>query len=202
MTPDWYPWYARDFRKDTLHLTLAQDGAYRRLIDEYMLSAAPLPDDDVALARILGVQKKQWLAVSTVVRAFFEASHGRLVHKRCEQELHAQALHLQSKRTRAKNAANARWRNERENKDIVASAMRPHSTSNTSAMQSDATRQDIKKKSPSSIESAGSLASALRTGALASQLEPEAPPPLPHKRPNETSLEELNTILAKRRNTA
>src|SRR5262249_4899577 len=38
---DWYPWYSDLYEADTLHLTPAQDGIYRRLIDWYMSKRRP-----------------------------------------------------------------------------------------------------------------------------------------------------------------
>ena len=107
---DWYPWYPTHFRRKTLHLTLAEDGAYRRLIDEYMILREALPDDDGALARLLGVSIEGWLAVAPAVRPYFRsAANGRLVHTRCEQELAAQENRKRRYSQRAKKAAFAKY---------------------------------------------------------------------------------------------
>ncbi len=106
---DWYPWFVDDFRRDTLHLSLAEDGAYRRLIDEYMRIRGPLPGDDASLARVLGVGLDEWLAVAPKVRRYFRFQQGRLMHKRCEQELRAQELRSKVKSESGKKAALTRW---------------------------------------------------------------------------------------------
>lgn len=90
MTLDWYPFFVVDYRRDTYHLTLEEDGAYRRLIDEYMVTRAPLPNDDAALARIVGIPKTEWDRLAIVVRRFFRLRNDKLFHKRCERELRAQ----------------------------------------------------------------------------------------------------------------
>lgn len=105
---DWYPWYINDFRRDTLHLSLAEDGAYRRLIDEYMSLRAPLPDDDRTLARIVGADLSEWLSVSEKVRSFFRVREGKLHHKRCDQELRAQDIKTKRFSERGKKAAFAK----------------------------------------------------------------------------------------------
>jgi len=87
MALDWYPWYVLDFRRDTLRLSLAQEGAYRRLIDEYMLTRGPLPDDDVSLARILGTGLPDWLNVAQAVRPYFKSKGGQLFHGLVQQYL-------------------------------------------------------------------------------------------------------------------
>jgi uncharacterized protein YdaU (DUF1376 family) len=89
---DWYPFFVVAYRRDTYHLGLAEDGAYRRLIDEYMLTRESLPSDDAALARILGISVSEWSAVAPRIRKFFRLRNGRLHHKRCEQEIRAQLL--------------------------------------------------------------------------------------------------------------
>lgn len=106
---DWYPWFVDDFRRKTLHLSLAEDGAYRRLIDEYMRVRGPLPNDDQSIARMLGVGVSEWLAVEIKVRAFFRVKDGSLYHKRCEQELRAQELRFKTFSKRGQKAAFAKY---------------------------------------------------------------------------------------------
>lgn len=84
---DWFKSYPADYRDDTWHLTLAEHGAYKLLIDHYMHHEKPLPDNDNALASIVGVDPKTWATVSANVRVFFTPKKGKLVHKRCEAEL-------------------------------------------------------------------------------------------------------------------
>jgi uncharacterized protein YdaU (DUF1376 family) len=109
---DWYPFYPTDFRRDTLHLSLAEDGAYRRLIDEYMILRGPLPDDDAALSRLLGVGIEEWLKVAPAVRKFFRsAANGLLFHRRCDREIAAQNNRNSRLSQRGKKAAFAKWNN-------------------------------------------------------------------------------------------
>jgi len=157
----WYPWNVQDYRRDTMHLSLAEDGAYRRLIDEYMTIEGALPNNDAALARLVGTTMDEWLAVAPNVRAFFKPSNDKLVHKRCEQELHAQRMRNARRSQAASVAATARHQRDRENKEIIATSMRNASGSHAFAMRFDATRQDKERKRED-----GSLATALPTGAL------------------------------------
>lgn len=109
MVLDWFPWHPTKFRRKTYHLSLAEDGAYRRLIDEYMITREPLPNDDAALARILGIPKAEWECVAPNVMAFFRARNDRLFHKHCEEELRAQEVRHNRNHDRAKKAAFARY---------------------------------------------------------------------------------------------
>ena len=68
-------------------LSLTEHGAYRLLIDHYMMTEKPLPDDDQALARIIGATPKEWARITMVIRAFFVPENGMLRHKRCDEEL-------------------------------------------------------------------------------------------------------------------
>lgn len=80
----YYPAYPTIWQSDTSHLTLAEDGAYHRLVDHYMLTRSPLPEDDRSLARILGVGLDEWLIVKAAVVAFFKPLNGRLMHTFCD----------------------------------------------------------------------------------------------------------------------
>jgi len=69
---DWYPWYFLIYDEATMHLNPYQDGCYRRLIDHYMKTRSSLPDNDAALARIVGDSEANWVAMaSPLVRPFF-----------------------------------------------------------------------------------------------------------------------------------
>jgi len=81
---DWYPWRGVLYRRDTGRLTLAEHGAYRALIDAYMMDhAGPLPDNDRALAVLARCSIDEWLAVAPAVRPFFQSVNGHLTNKRC-----------------------------------------------------------------------------------------------------------------------
>lgn len=108
---DWYPWFPTRFKRKTYQLTLAEDGAYRRLIDEYMTTRSPLPDDDRALARILGVSAEEWAAVAPSVRQYFKPRDGLLKHKTCDEELGAQDRRKERYSARGKKAAFAKYSN-------------------------------------------------------------------------------------------
>ena len=105
----WYPWYPVEFRRDTLRLSLAEEGAYRRLLDEYMITRGSLPDDDMAIARIVGVGMPEWQTVAPAVRSFFKSQNGKLIHKRCEEEIRVQDLRMEQFSERGKKAAFARY---------------------------------------------------------------------------------------------
>lgn len=107
---DWYPWYFTLFEQDTMHLNPYQDGCYRRLIDHYMKTRAPLPDNDAALARIIGDSEVNWVAMaSPLVRPFFQSRKGRLYLKRCEDILDYQDKKVSKLSESGKKGAEKRW---------------------------------------------------------------------------------------------
>lgn len=110
---DWYPWYPALYRADTLHLTAEQDGIYRRLIDHYMETRLPLPDNNMALARIAAVSPECFEHAASILRAFFQqCPDGLLRHKRCDIELDAQDERSGKRSDRARHAATIRWQNQ------------------------------------------------------------------------------------------
>lgn len=105
---DWYPWYSGVHKADTLHLTLAQEGAYRRLIDHYMETRLPLPEDAVSLSRIVGVSTEEWSAIADQLLGMFVEKGGKLHHKRCDIELEKQDGLSKTRSKVAKAAAEKR----------------------------------------------------------------------------------------------
>ncbi len=120
MIPDWYPFFVVDYRRDTYDLSLEEDAAYRRLIDEYMVTRQPLPNDDAVLARIVGIPKTEWTRLAVKVRRYFKPKNDKLWHKRCELELRAQNARHNSIRERAKKGGIAK---ALKYKQLAASSM-------------------------------------------------------------------------------
>ena len=144
----WFPWYPVHFQRDTLHLSLAEDAAYRRLIDAYMLQGQPLPDDDRALCRLVGCDFDEWMAIAKNVRAMFKTGEDGKLHKtKCDNLLNEQQK-LSGGRSRAgKKGANIRWNKKKtkNGKSYGKSITEPEQTdgnANGKAMASDATKQN------------------------------------------------------------
>jgi len=115
---DWFPWYPALYRADTLDLTLEQDGAYRRLLDHYMETRLPLPNNDTALSRIIGISINEFQAIAPQVKCKFKTKGDHLHNKRCDIELNRQDV-LSKKRS---DVAKAAHKKRNKNKDNQASA--------------------------------------------------------------------------------
>ena len=83
-----YPHNIGDFRKDTPHLSPAQKGIYRDLLDYAYATEKPLPDDIDMLSRVCGALKATERGmVGALLREFFvETQHG-WEHKRVVAEI-------------------------------------------------------------------------------------------------------------------
>src|SRR2546422_11657227 len=71
-------WWIDRWRKSTAYtdMTLAQQGAYRNLLDELWLRDGLLPDDDRILAKVSG-SAVEWPSVrSSVMQRFYRTTNG------------------------------------------------------------------------------------------------------------------------------
>lgn len=115
----WYPWKPNKFKGDTMHLTALQDGIYRRLIDHYMETKEPLPDSDIALARVAGVTVDEFVDNSKIIRAFFIADDkGRLKNKECDKNLKKEKQMSKSYAERGKKGGKAKALKDKETQGL------------------------------------------------------------------------------------
>lgn len=159
---EWYPKDVTAYRLDTRHLTTLEHGAYNLLIDEYMLTRQPLPDDDRALASIAKMPLVEWSQIAPTIRAFFRARAGLLTLKRCDAILNAQDNSSKRLSQNAKKAAEKRWSTV---KDLDASRMPDACVEHAPAMLGDARGRLESKKD--AVSTASSREAAADTKALA-----------------------------------
>jgi uncharacterized protein YdaU (DUF1376 family) len=120
-----YPHSIGDYRRDTMHLTLLEHGAYRQLLDLYYLNECEL--DANALRLICARSEDEIRAAQTVLDEFFEKTENGYKHKRCEAEI----AKYRQKSDKAKASAEARWgKKQSGNKERNANAMRTHNGRN------------------------------------------------------------------------
>lgn len=88
MSNHWYKFYPGDFSRDTSDLSLEEEGAYRRLIDHYMMTGQPIPDDIHRIRRVLkGISLQKTRKIWRVLSRFFDEKNGVFYHKKCEENL-------------------------------------------------------------------------------------------------------------------
>lgn len=110
---DWYPFYYIAYKADTLNFSLAEDGAYRRLIDFYMETREPLPDNEAALCRIIGIGINEFRTVAEQVLSKFESIDGVLHNEKCNTELDRQDRLTKKRSTAGKKSAEKRNKNNK-----------------------------------------------------------------------------------------
>jgi len=110
------PWFADAYMADTRHLSLEEDGAYRRLLDIAWRSAHnALPDDDKRIAMMLGISPKRWARLKPVVMAFWTLTSRGWQQKKLTETFRA----AQKKSRKCSQAANTRWKSKSlENNDL------------------------------------------------------------------------------------
>jgi uncharacterized protein YdaU (DUF1376 family) len=116
MSAPFYRFFPSDFYAKAGHLSLLEHGAYRQLIDRYMLHAGPLPFDMPKLYRYLhATSKEEQQAVQTVVEEFFRMDGSLLRHARCDAEIAFQ----RRKSAAAAGSASNRWFKKEQQKHEI-----------------------------------------------------------------------------------
>lgn len=114
---NYYERHLGDYAKDAGHLSLVEHGAYTLLLDRYYSTEAAIPKADIYRV-CRAVTKAEKDAVQTVLREFFHL-HGEVYrHNRCEEEIARAA----EKRGKARESANARWKDKRPTSEGNANA--------------------------------------------------------------------------------
>lgn len=88
MSLPYFPFFPSDFEAKTSHLTIAEDGAYNRLLRLcWMTPRCSIPADPEWIARRLRVSDDEFEAsVKPVLREFFKLSRGRYYNPRLREE--------------------------------------------------------------------------------------------------------------------
>jgi len=116
-----YPRHLGDYIRDTVGLTMLEDGAYTRLLDQYYVREAPLPADKEMLYRIArATSKAERQAVDSILLQFFTDGPDGWRQKRADMELQAQSERSAS----ARESAKRKW--EKHHANAHANAMRTH----------------------------------------------------------------------------
>lgn len=103
---NYYEHHLGDYMRDTAHLSILEDGVYRRLLDAYYAREAPLPTDLRECCKLArAVSKPERDAVGYVLREFFSLSDDGYRQSRADREI----ARFQAKQAKAKSSANARW---------------------------------------------------------------------------------------------
>lgn len=117
---NFFKFHLGDYYKKTSHLSMIEDGAYRRLMDAIYLRECPLPRDKKQIYRLVKASTKaEKIAVDSVLAEFFTLTDEGYSNPRCDEEIAS----VREKSAKAAQSANARW------SDANASAIAQQSNS-------------------------------------------------------------------------
>jgi uncharacterized protein YdaU (DUF1376 family) len=103
---NYYEHHLGDYMRDTAHLSLIEDGAYRRLLDAYYIRERPLPADVRECCKLARASTKpERAAVGYVLGQFFKAEADGHHQVRADDEI----AKFQDKQGKARSSANKRW---------------------------------------------------------------------------------------------
>jgi len=109
-TDAWMPLWIGAYLADTQRLTRDQHGGYLLLLMAYWREGGALADDDEELAAIVKATPKEWAQLRPRMAKFFTVADGVWFHKRVEQELAGAKERSEKSSSKAKKAAQARWK--------------------------------------------------------------------------------------------
>lgn len=137
---NYYELHLGDYLKDTLHLSMLEDGAYQRLLGAYYSREGGIPKDQVyRVARATTAPERK--AVDSVLKEFFKLANGVWIKDRCEQEI----ARYRERQEKARNSANARWHPSERNANASETHM-PSQCSPVSSLQSPDLRKESETK--------------------------------------------------------
>ena len=146
MSLPYFPMYPSDYEAKTSHLTIAEDGAYFRLLRLcWMTTGCSLPDDDAWImrrARAPSDDEKQ--AIRTILDEFFTLKNGRWINERLVSEFkEAESKHLKRKKAGRKGGS-AKSLKSNDNEPSNATAMPEQCSSNQNQNQNQSLLYDTK----------------------------------------------------------
>lgn len=111
----YYRRFTGDYLKDTLELSMEEDGAYNRLLDSYYAKET-LPADPERLYRIArAMTDSERKAIDKVVRIYFRQEGDRLFQDRVERELAARREFLKEQARKSRLGVEERLRRKAPN---------------------------------------------------------------------------------------
>jgi uncharacterized protein YdaU (DUF1376 family) len=82
----YYKFNIKDWSRDTSHLSVEEEGVYRRLLDHYYESELPIPTETKSVIRRLRLGGHEE-ATSVILGEFFSLEEDGYHHKRCDDEI-------------------------------------------------------------------------------------------------------------------
>lgn len=123
---NYYERHIGDYIRDTVSLTMLEDGAYNRLLDQYYQSERPLPADKKEIYRLARANSAaERKAVDYVLQRYFEATDEGYRQKRCDEVIEEFWERDQGKESKRENDRE-RQRRARERRAQLFDQLRAH----------------------------------------------------------------------------
>ena len=107
---NYYRRWIADYQAKTQHLSMAEEGAYTRLLDFCYAHEGPLPANQKELFRIAkAVSRSDRKAVTNVVEKFFILMHDGYHNSRADEEIGVAKQAIERQREEGRKAAEKRW---------------------------------------------------------------------------------------------
>lgn len=132
---NFYKRYVGDIQRDTGHLSLAEFGAYDRLLDHYYATEMALPSDIDACCRISrAMTKDERKAVISILNQYFKLNERGYEQKRAEKEItEAQPAMVSARLNGSKGGRPKKQQNETQQKPNGLSENNPSETQHESS---------------------------------------------------------------------
>ncbi|MBB03980.1 MAG: hypothetical protein CML03_00400 [Pseudooceanicola sp.] len=109
-------WSPKDYKADTSHLDLEEDGFYRRLLDELWLAEGRLAFDVKRLSRRLRIHPNKFNKLWAIVGDFFIMSEGQITHKRIDKDRTRVQILVEKRREAGKAGGEASAKKRKKSK--------------------------------------------------------------------------------------
>lgn len=110
----YYKFNIKDWTRDTAHLSAAEEGVYRRLLDHYYESEKPIPQETQSVIRRLRLGGHE-SDLQTILSEFFVLESDGYRHKRCDDEI--AKYHAKADANRKNGSRGGRPEKPKENPD-------------------------------------------------------------------------------------
>lgn len=110
---NYYNHHIGDYARDTAHLSMLEDCAYRRMLDLYYAAERPLPLNRDGLYRLLRARtKEERKAVDTVLEEFFTQRETGWHQTRCDEEIEKAQSRIQAARDNGRKGGKPKTQEE------------------------------------------------------------------------------------------
>lgn len=149
---NYYRHHIGDYLRDTAHLSLVEDGAYRRLLDLYYMTESAIADNLPSICRRIRAHSDAEIrAVETVLNEFFILIDGAWSQKRADHEIEVAQAAIERARTngkaggRPKKTSQVNHENPEETQPVISGLAKhnPEESSPTSNHQPISDRRGI-----------------------------------------------------------